>query len=187
MRRRFLLPLFLASALALSACAGSTPAGPDNPSAPPAGSDSQASEKPSGAEATVTIGDRVYEFSSDPALTWGKVMPRPCGEMMSTLQIDLWLVAIDGQAVEEGDGSLTVQVSDPVSYSTNEVSMKIKPTEAEYVAGAALTIVDVQDQPITLTRDGYTISGSQDVYNRVYDAPEPRVVTAQIDARCVNF
>lgn len=115
-------------------------------------------------------------------------MPVPCVESLSTLQINLWLVAIDGEAAEELDGSLTLQASDPANESkNNQVLMNITSAGIEYAAGAALNIVDVQDQPVTLTRDGYTISGSQDVYNKVYDAPEPLVVTAQIDAGCVDF
>ncbi|HRN29280.1 MAG TPA: hypothetical protein PK890_06230 [Terrimesophilobacter sp.] len=187
MNRRLLFPLVIASALLLSACASGPPAGPGGPADPPAAPGAGATEKPSGAEATVTVGGHVYEFSSDPALTWGKAHPGPCTEFMSTLKIDLWLVAVDGAPAEELDGSLTVTVSNPISESSNEVSITIKDEELELVAGAALTIVDVDDQPITLARDGYTISGSQPVYNRVYSAPEPRVVTAQIDARCVNF
>lgn len=193
-KRRSLFPLVIVTVLALSACAGGAPANPESPSPPPTNSSNppdtstQHTETPSGAEATVIIGDHVYEFSSDPALTWGKVMPVPCVESLSTLQINLWLVAIDGEAAEELDGSLTLQASDPANESkNNQVLMNITSAGIEYAAGAALNIVDVQDQPVTLTRDGYTISGSQDVYNKVYDAPEPLVVTAQIDARCVDF
>ena len=198
MKRRFLFPIVIATALALSACAGGAPASPGTPAAPPVGSGdeqseapadtgNQTSEEPNGAEATVTIGDHVYEFSSNPALTWGKATRYSCYPYMNTLQLNLPLVAIDGHAVDEGDGRLNMQVSNPGSASLDEVNIEIKAHDVEYVAGAALTIVDVQGQPITLTRDGFTISGSQDVYNRVYSAPDPRVVTAQIDARCVDF
>lgn len=213
MKRRYLFPFAATAVLALSACSGGAPATP----APPAESSNETSEAPdpappsegtestpeaelpSGGEATVTIDGRVYEFTSDPVRLGVDLSTVGCKSTFDTaLTVDLSLVAIDGEHNTDGSLFLIVGESDSEQYNTFDLRANTFGAPEEkvaYMAGDSLirnttddpAFGDVEDQPITLTHNGMTVSGAQQVYNIAEGSANPGVSTVQVDARCMNF
>ena len=225
MKRRHLFPLVAVAVLALSACAGdpsesaatapnpgveagsessgsSGSSGSESGSSGSSGSGTEstpATELPSGAEATVTIDGRVYEFTSDPARLGINIPTLGCRSTFGTaVTVSVSLIAVDGE--HSTDGNLVITTGDAASEQSRTFDLRAGAfaapgEEVAYLAGEALRYYstdnlapdDIEEEPITLTHDGMTVSGSQQVYNIAEGTANPGVGTVQVDARCVNF
>ncbi|HRP99209.1 MAG TPA: hypothetical protein PK781_01965 [Terrimesophilobacter sp.] len=186
MNRRLLAPLALAAALALSATLSACSGGPaavdpadPNPAIPNSGGGDPgggtSSGATSGGSATVILGDHTYEFAGDTRSS--------CRVVSDILLMDLDFVSRSGEPMGPDEGDFILELPGPGTSAAAESEDRLElflPNPGQgylsYVAGEGT------DAPITLVRDGMSLSGTQTLVHR--DGSQPPVeatITAQCD------
>lgn len=188
MRRRLLAPLVLVTALVLSACAGEPGGGA--PSSAPTESDEvelpggvtftpPAQSAGNGGTASVAIDGRSYVFASERGAS--------CRDIGGLFSVTFDIVSADGEAFDKEEGQLVLVLPGPEGVSdvlAEDIEVTVTVPDVEQGFGRiTYEAGHWTDEAVTLTRDGFTTSGSQILAEQSGQRPS---VTAQIEARCTE-